>query len=387
MNSSWFHRFELLVNKQTTDKTLVLFRCFLLGELLYLIQIRNKVRLVVPIMAWSGSSSQVKPEENIPRNEPYNSNTIIHVEDDQWDAFAHNFKTGMTINDDHTDELLDLLEEPIVEHRCDPKENMPHFPTENSLELEQYVKQTKSNLESNVTNPMKKMKTTHPDVEQKQAHNHFNQTNPVVRSTQFVGYPMLYGSHMCSMPVHVVPGTTNCIDRKRPSQCHMQSSLPGIIQTPVWPSSVYLQSAGIAMRPQVAYVATPVPTVFHTVVQPIQPGRPHIAPSPIDQYSTKSKQKSCNMQKSKFRGVSWHKRDKKWVARTSIDKRILHLGSFRSEILAALVVDLRRLDHYGLKEVASTLNIPRTEERTRLLKHFTASGEIKYIPKNLSRKS
>lgn len=82
---------------------------------------------------------------------------------------------------------------------------------------------------------------------------------------------------------------------------------------------------------------------------------------------------------SNFRGVSWHRRDKKWVARTSIDKEITHLGSFRSETLAALVVDLRRIDHYGFEGV---VNFPRHEERSRLINHFLSTGELHFRPKS-----
>jgi hypothetical protein len=42
---------------------------------------------------------------------------------------------------------------------------------------------------------------------------------------------------------------------------------------------------------------------------------------------------------SKYKGVCWHKRDKKWQARIHHNNRNLHLGSFNSQRAAALAYD------------------------------------------------
>mmetsp|Transcript_10426 Transcript_10426/g.17057 ORF Transcript_10426/g.17057 Transcript_10426/m.17057 type:complete len:331 (-) Transcript_10426:377-1369(-) len=82
-----------------------------------------------------------------------------------------------------------------------------------------------------------------------------------------------------------------------------------------------------------------------------------------------------NTSSSKYRGVSWHRRDRKWLARTWINGRIEHLGCFRSEEMAALAVDLRTIEHFG--ESRKELNFPDPEERKRLKEIFTKTGEFR----------
>mmetsp|Transcript_3398 Transcript_3398/g.5298 ORF Transcript_3398/g.5298 Transcript_3398/m.5298 type:complete len:309 (+) Transcript_3398:3-929(+) len=82
---------------------------------------------------------------------------------------------------------------------------------------------------------------------------------------------------------------------------------------------------------------------------------------------------------SKFRGVSWHRRDRKWLARTWINGRIEHLGCFKSEEMAALAVDIRTLEHFG--EDSRDLNFPDAKERESLKTKFQENGEFKLRPK------
>lgn len=50
---------------------------------------------------------------------------------------------------------------------------------------------------------------------------------------------------------------------------------------------------------------------------------------------------------SKFKGVSWHKRNKKWAVRIQKDKIRTHLGYFNSEIEAAKCYNRAAKDLFG----------------------------------------
>lgn len=58
---------------------------------------------------------------------------------------------------------------------------------------------------------------------------------------------------------------------------------------------------------------------------------------------------------SRFRGVSWSKSMKKWVSNIQVNKKYNHLGSFDSEIDAAMSYDRAAAENF--KEFAST-NFP-----------------------------
>jgi len=72
---------------------------------------------------------------------------------------------------------------------------------------------------------------------------------------------------------------------------------------------------------------------------------------------------------SNFRGVSWHRRGRKWVARIWITGRSDHLGVFSSEYQAALAVDDKLAE---LGEDPITFNFPDPEERKRVEKMIKA---------------
>ena len=69
-------------------------------------------------------------------------------------------------------------------------------------------------------------------------------------------------------------------------------------------------------------------------------------------------------QSSKYRGVSWHKRDKAYVARVWVNGKSEHLGVFSSELGAALVVDKRLLSLHGPS--AKNLNFPDAKTRKEI---------------------
>lgn len=50
---------------------------------------------------------------------------------------------------------------------------------------------------------------------------------------------------------------------------------------------------------------------------------------------------------SQFKGVCWHKRDKRWRAQISINKHVIHLGNFKDEIEAAKTYDSAAKHYFG----------------------------------------
>jgi hypothetical protein len=65
-----------------------------------------------------------------------------------------------------------------------------------------------------------------------------------------------------------------------------------------------------------------------------------------------TQQNQCNRRPqcggtSAFKGVRWHKRDRKWHARIQVDGKTKHLGNFTDEIAAAAAYDAAALKHFG----------------------------------------
>ena len=55
----------------------------------------------------------------------------------------------------------------------------------------------------------------------------------------------------------------------------------------------------------------------------------------------------CKNSSSKYRGVCWHKKNKKWTAHIKIDKKTIYLGIFESEEDAAMAYDAKAKELHG----------------------------------------
>ena len=71
------------------------------------------------------------------------------------------------------------------------------------------------------------------------------------------------------------------------------------------------------------------------------------------------RKKRAGTKHSKYKGVSWKKDRRKWVARIGFEKKDIHLGCFHSEIDAAKAYDAAAKKYHG--EFAS-LNFPQSKE-------------------------
>jgi len=72
--------------------------------------------------------------------------------------------------------------------------------------------------------------------------------------------------------------------------------------------------------------------------------------------NAQNQQKWSRPTSSRFKGVHWNKRDKKWIARIGVEKRRINLGSFHDEEDAARAYDAAAKQYFG--EYAR-LNFPR----------------------------
>lgn len=99
---------------------------------------------------------------------------------------------------------------------------------------------------------------------------------------------------------------------------------------------------------------------------------PLLGPLTIEAAKNTSRVKS-----SLYKGVSYHKRDKRWTARVHLDGKTYHIGTFSSEELAALSVDLKLRGKANAK-----FNFPDTAERIHRIAtilHFTGSKRDKRV--------
>lgn len=58
---------------------------------------------------------------------------------------------------------------------------------------------------------------------------------------------------------------------------------------------------------------------------------------------------------SKYKGVCWHRHNRKWYSRICVKKKEIHLGFFDSEIDAAAAYNVAALKHFGDFALLNTL--------------------------------
>ncbi len=48
-----------------------------------------------------------------------------------------------------------------------------------------------------------------------------------------------------------------------------------------------------------------------------------------------------------YKGIHWHKRDKKWYARIRLNGKLIHIGLYTNEIIAALAYNIKATELFG----------------------------------------
>jgi hypothetical protein len=59
---------------------------------------------------------------------------------------------------------------------------------------------------------------------------------------------------------------------------------------------------------------------------------------------------------SAFKGVTWHKQHKKWLAQITVNRKKFHLGYFSDEVEAAAAYNAAALEHWGEFAVINNLD-------------------------------
>lgn len=130
----------------------------------------------------------------------------------------------------------------------------------------------------------------------------------------------------------------------------------------------YRHSAGYAMRKEARGVGKWRQYFMHREVLGLEPGDgracDHINRDRLDNRRSNLRVATSaeNMQNrgslrgtsSRFRGVSWHKRDEKWTASACVNGRTTYLGNYESEGAAADAVSAFRAEHmpYAVERAA-----------------------------------
>lgn len=87
--------------------------------------------------------------------------------------------------------------------------------------------------------------------------------------------------------------------------------------------------------------------------------------------SSRRKRSKNGSNSSQFRGVSWHKRDRRWIARGWVNSKTVNLGSYMWEKQAALAVDYKTLEVTPEAQRGDVLlNFSTVEERKQVLEQL-----------------
>lgn len=89
------------------------------------------------------------------------------------------------------------------------------------------------------------------------------------------------------------------------------------------------------------------------------------------------KRRKSNRCSSSYRGVSWHKRDHRWVARAWINGKTENLGTYISEKHAALMVDSKLIEAYG-PSAEALLNFPDPKEREEVAHEIEKEIQLEF---------
>jgi len=66
---------------------------------------------------------------------------------------------------------------------------------------------------------------------------------------------------------------------------------------------------------------------------------------------------------SKYKGVSWKKQAKKWIAEIQVKGKHIHLGSFENERTAAFAYNLAAKRHFGKFALLNDLNLEKNKNK------------------------
>lgn len=88
--------------------------------------------------------------------------------------------------------------------------------------------------------------------------------------------------------------------------------------------------------------------------------------------------KSSRGSSSKYKGVGWHKRTKKWRAVINVERKVIHLGLFESEDEAALAYNKASLKYFGIHSYQNIIGIDNSVATVELDK----SPNVRRVSKN-----
>ena len=77
--------------------------------------------------------------------------------------------------------------------------------------------------------------------------------------------------------------------------------------------------------------------------------------TPSQQGANRGKQ--SNGKSSQYKGVCWDKENRKWIVHIKVDKKMIHLGRFKSEKRAAVIYNEAAVKHFGEFAKLNTIEV------------------------------